>query len=282
MKTGDRIARIASQTGASLKSIVKIALQSRRCGITPQGGGNIIILANGPSLRTTIAEHEDLLRSIPCMAVNFAANAPEFDRLRPSYYVLADPHFFHSDEPNVCSLWQHLADASWPLTLYVPVPFVAEAYRRAPGITVEGFNAIGAEGFDTLCHAAFRSGRAMPRPRNVLIAAIMIALKAGFNTVWLTGADHSWLRTIEVNEQNEVVSVQPHFYQDDKRELARSTAEYIGYRLHDILNSFTVAFRSYHQIARYASACGVHIYNATPGSFIDAFERRNLDEAAKK
>lgn len=282
MKTGDRIARIASLTGATLKSIVKIALQSRRCGITRQGGGNIIILANGPSLRTTIAGHENLLRSMPCVAVNFAANAPEFDRLRPSYYVLADPHFFHSDEPNVRSLWQHLADASWPLTLYVPVPFAAEARRRAPGLTVEGFNAIGAEGFDTLCHAAFRSGRAMPRPRNVLIAAIMIALKAGFRNVWLTGADHSWLRTIEVNEQNEVVSVQPHFYQDDKRELARSTAEYTGYRLHDILNSFTVAFRSYHQIARYASACGVHIYNATPGSFIDAFERRNLDEAAKK
>ena len=116
----------------------------------------------------------------------------------------------------------------------------------------------------------------MPRPRNVLIPAIMIAIKAGFKTIHLTGADHSWLRTIGVNDNNEVESIQPHFYADDKRELRRSAAEYRGYRLHDILQSFTVAFRSYHEIARFAAKEGVKIYNSTPGSFIDAFERRGL------
>ena len=276
MKTGDRIARIASQTGASLKSIVKIALQSRRCGITPQGGGNIIILANGPSLRTTIAEHEELLRSMPCMAVNFAANAPEFDRLRPSYYVLADPHFFHSDEPNVCSLWQHLSDASWPLTLYVPVPFAAEARRRAPGITVEGFNAIGAEGFDTLCHAAFRSGRAMPRPRNVLIPSIMAGMMLGYMTIYICGADHSWMQDLHVNDDNEVVSGMNHFYKESQSEVKRSKNEYRGYRLHQILLSYYTAFLSYHKIERYARRRGIDIFNATSGSYIDAFRRRQI------
>lgn len=279
MKTSDRIAACASQLGAAAKSICKIALQSRRCGISPLTPGepdSLVILANGPSLRDTIARHADELRTRPTMAVNFAANAPEFQNLRPGRYVLADPHFFHSSEPNVQELWRNLNNADWPLTLYVPAREAARAAALAPDTHVETFNPVGIEGPDSLCHAAFRRGLGMPRPRNVLIAAIMIAIKAGFKTIWLTGADHSWLRTIGVNEQNEVESVQPHFYADSGRELKRSANEYRGYKLHDILQSFTIAFRSYHDIARYARHAGVSIYNATPGSFIDAFERRSL------
>lgn len=279
MSTADKISGFSSRLGASLKSAAKIVLQSKRCGIrahAPEIGDSLVILANGPSLRDTIREKNDVLRHMPCMAVNFAANAPEFFDIKPLFYVLADPHFFNSSEPNVAKLWQNLCSAPWPLTLYVPFRFAKNAALKAPHLNIETFNAVGAEGFDSLCHAAFRSGRAMPRPRNVLIAAIMIAIKAGFRTIWLTGADHSWLHTIDVNDHNEVVSIQPHFYTDDKRELARSTSEYRGYRLHDILESFTVAFRSYHQIARFARAQGVEIYNATPGSFIDAFDRRPL------
>ena len=52
--------------------------------------------------------------------------------------------------------------------------------------------------------------------------------------------------------------------------------EYAGYHLHDILNSLTIAFRSYHQIAGYAAKIGAKITNCTPGSFIDAFPRSSL------
>ena len=279
MNTSDKIARAAASAGAAVKSLAKMALQSRRCTISGHGadeGESIVILANGPSLRTTIAEHADELAGRATMAVNFAANAPEFTRLRPGRYVLADPHFFNSDEPNVQTLWRNINEASWPLILYVPCAQAARARALAPGARIETFNAVGVEGPDAFCHAAFRRGLGMPRPRNVLIPAIMIAVKAGFKTIYLTGADHSWLRTIGVNDNNEVESIQPHFYADDKRELRRSAAEYRGYHLHDILQSFTVAFRSYHEIARFAAKEGVKIYNSTPGSFIDAFERRGL------
>lgn len=279
MKTSDKISAFSAALASTLKSLAKIAIQSRRCTITPHSpaeGDSLVILANGPSLRTTIADHASELSRRPAMAVNFAANAPEFATLRPGRYVLADPHFFTSDEPNVQSLWRNISAATWPITLYVPCSEAARARRLAPTARVETFNAVGVEGFESFCHAAFRRGLGMPRPRNVLIAAIMIALKAGFTTIYLTGADHSWLRTIGVNDNNEVESIQPHFYADDKRELKRSANEYKGYRLHDILHSFTVAFRSYHEIARFAAKEGVSIYNSTPGSFIDAFERREL------
>ena len=123
MNTSDKIARAATSAGAAVKSMAKMALQSRRCTISRHGadeGESIVILANGPSLRTTIAEHAEELAGRATMAVNFAANAPEFTRLRPGRYVLADPHFFNSDEPNVQTLWRNINEASWPLILYVP------------------------------------------------------------------------------------------------------------------------------------------------------------------
>ena len=43
-----------------------------------------------------------------------------------------------------------------------------------------------------------------------------------------------------------------------------------------------IAFRSYHRIENYARVKGVTIYNVTPGSYIDAFERRRLPEYATK
>ena len=61
---------------------------------------------------------------------------------------------------------------------------------------------------------------------------------------------------------------------DDEKNRVATT--YMNYRLHDIVHSFYVAFKAYHEIAAYASTHGIHIYNATPDSFIDAFERRPL------
>ena len=98
----------------------------------------------------------------------------------------------------------------------------------------------------------------------------------GYRQIYIIGADHSWIKTLDVNENNEVVSVQPHFYKDNDEENQRVTSVYRNVRLHEILMSFHVAFKAYHKIADYAASKGVSIYNSTPVSYIDAFPRRNL------
>lgn len=98
----------------------------------------------------------------------------------------------------------------------------------------------------------------------------------GFKDIYIIGADHSWIKTLDVNENNEVVSIQPHFYKDNNEEHSRVASVYKNVRLHEILMSFHVAFKAYHQIAAYASAKGVNIYNSTPASYIDAFPRRPI------
>ncbi len=263
-----------------LASLAKVLIRSRRpsAGVAPHERP-LIVMGNGPSLRSFIDEGETLREGFDLMAVNFAANAPEFGSLRPRLYILADPHFFNGleSDPNVAGLWNRLAGVNWPMTLWLPLshrhmarPLTASlpAY-----ISLRWFNLTPVEGKGALSRALIRGGWGMPRPRNVLIPAIMTALRSGYRRIFLVGADHTWSQSLWVDDANHVVSVQPHFYKDNEKERERVTSEYAGYHLHDILGSLTVAFRSYFDILDYARTLGAEIINATPGSFIDAFPR---------
>lgn len=273
---------ILNKLGDTVATLGRVLLLSRR----PSPGQKtqteeLVILGNGPSLRHALDHEQAALMSRRRLAVNFAANAPEFASLQPQLYILADPHFFTGmqSDPNVSRLWQNLRSATWPMTLYVPCRRRKETKNLlgdADNIVIKTFNLTPGEGFQPLTHLLFRLGLATPRPRNVLIPAIMTGLREGYKTIYLCGADHTWSRTLGVDEQNRVVSVQPHFYKDEKSEQKRVNTEYAGYHLHDILRSLYIAFRSYHQIAPYAARRGARILNATPGSMIDAFPRTEL------
>ncbi len=279
MSMADKAASWAGALGASLKSLAKIALQTRRCAVPRRSSGNdtLVVLGNGPSLRGVLDSGSAALARYPLMAVNFFANTPEFQVLNPEYYVLADPHFFRNpDDANVARLIMNLAAADWPMTLFVPATANMPELPDGTKVTVCRYNCVGVEGFGWLERLAFNSRRGMPRPRNVLIPSIMLGLWMGFRRIYLLGADHSWLGSLAVDEQNRVATVQPHFYKEDDRELSRIKAEYIKRPLHDVLRGFYLAFKSYHTIEPYARSIGATVYNATPGSFIDAFERAPL------
>lgn len=266
---------------STILTLGKVMIKSRSVGKnTKKGRGKkLIVMGNGPSLRQTIDASEPILRKYDTMAVNFAANTPDFFRLCPRHYILADPHFFKTDnkDPNVVKLWEALDKVDWEMTLHLPVS-MKNRIRMPANVDCAYFNMTPGEGYDSVCHRLFRGGLAMPRPRNVLIPAIMEGIRAGYETVYIAGADHTWPHTLNVDDLNRVVSVQPHFYEDNKKELDRVAEEYAGLHIHDVLGSMVVAFRSYHAVRRYAEKSGVEIFNSTPGSLIDAFTRRSLPD----
>lgn len=270
---------VASRLGATVKSLLKVVAAGGGQKITPRvNKGVLIILGNGPSLTKNLDEEMEFLRNSDTLAVNFAANTYAYKELRPKFYVLADPHFFENkNDCNVTTLMGNIGDTSWDMTLFIPkgAP-VPACITMNSHITVERFSMTGFESFAPVEHFAFKHGWGLPRPRNVLIPSIMIGLGLGYKEIFILGADHTWTTTLSVDEENHVVSVQPHFYNDNDKEKSRVTATYRDVRLHEILESFSIAFKSYHIIRRYADAIGAHIYNSTPGSFIDAFERKPL------
>lgn len=282
MKLSDRISGFLSSTGATLKSIVKIILSGHHHTVTlsqsARDGNSIIILGNGPSLRSLIDENITRLSEATTMCVNFAANAPEFSIIRPDFYILADPHFFDAvdSDPNVQQLFKNINSlVDWKMTLFIPTGVKSASLPVTnENVKIERFNFIGIKGYEWFENIAFNSGLGLPRPRNVLVPAIMVAILAGFSTIYIAGADHSWLKTLSVTDENLLVTVQPHFYKDNNEEAQRVASVYKDVRLHDMLLSMHIAFKAYHRLERYATSRHIDIFNATPGSFIDAFRRK--------
>lgn len=284
----EKTAASLSRLAGSAASLLKVALRSRRVPAlkTEAPVRPLTVMGNGPSLRSVLEGDRAVLCDCDLMAVNFAPNTPAFFELKPQYLVLADPHFFKvstdDSDPNVVRLWENLHRTDWPLLLLVPVRFAGAARALADAgrqendrsnLQIKIFNTTPAEGVYAVSHWLFDLGLAMPRPRNVLIASLMLGIRLGYKDIRIVGADHTWSQSLWVDDMNRVVSVQPHFYEDKKEELDRVAAEYAGYHLHDILRSLTIAFESYHHIAAYAAKRGVKITNLTPGSMIDAFPR---------
>ena len=277
----ERISGFMGKLGASLASVAKVVLMSKGASASNEegGGGELVILGNGPSLRKTIDEDREWLENHDLMAVNFAANSPEFLMLRPKYYMLADGLFFNSVQTNnnVKKLWDSFHQVSWDMTLFVPSKFkhfVKPLLLNAKNLKLRFFNLTPVDGFRWLKHLFFSTGWGMPRPRNVMIPAIMEGIRMGYKKIFLCGADHTWTKTLDVDNENFVISIQPHFYTDNEEEHKRVRETYKGLKLHDVLGSMTIAFRSYWEIADYAERKEIEIINATPGSMIDAFPRR--------
>lgn len=264
----------------SAKSIAKIALQSRRPSILKDRRRRerpLLVMGNGPSLAEMAATQGEAWRGMDKIAVNFAASAPQYAELKPEYYILADPLLFTEGKiESVDAFWTDILRTSWPMTLLVPARQAGAAKRRVASnacISVRTYNPVGVGGWQWLQRLAYDKALGMPRPRNVLIPAIMAGIALGYKQIYLAGADHSWLKNISVNADNQVVSVFEHFYKESDHEARRVEQLATKSRLHEFLQSLAVAFGSYHDIARYAAGAGVEIVNATPGSYIDAFPR---------
>lgn len=282
LKTADKIKDILTEAADSVASLIKVALMSRPASASSDSGrGTLIVMGNGPSLRDAIDNNSNVLRKYPLLSVNFAPNTPEFFALKPEIHVLADGVFFAPEgNENVASMWKALKRVEWQMTLYVPATQkkIVKIQNLPSNVIIKYFNLTPASGWKWLTRILYSSGLAMPRPRNVLIPAIMSGIREGYKKILLIGADHSWSKTLWVTDHNLVMSVQPHFYKDNEKERQRVESVYKDIRLHQIYESFAIAFRSYFAVRDYAEAKGVEILNATPESFIDAFDRIDLKD----
>ncbi|MDE6697088.1 MAG: hypothetical protein K2K25_09420, partial [Muribaculaceae bacterium] len=180
-------------------------------------GRKLIVMGTGPSLKEAMEHHADILQNTDILAVNYTANTDIYRELKPRLYVLADPHFFAIDsegnpsDPIVSRLWGNIASTDWKMTLYVPCrKKIPESIEKNDNITVKRYNLTPGEGMRGPVHWLYRKGLAMPRPRNVLVASIMVALRDGYRDIYLVGADHSWSRDLRVDEENHVVYVLNH------------------------------------------------------------------------
>jgi hypothetical protein len=96
------------------------------------------------------------------------------------------------------------------------------------------------------------------------ILAVQVALYMGFKDIRLVGFDHDWLAAPDYSR---------HFYADKKDEQDKlGTLSYL-----QILRYVTRMWEGYYALQRSAHAHGARILNMTRGSYLDVFERRELE-----
>lgn len=248
-----------------------------------------IILGNGPSIKSILEEHIDTLSSQTLVCVNNFPNTPYFEKIKPNYFIITSEEFWEDSktiDPNT-QLRKDIIQAlitktKWPLTFFLPASsrtkesFIQKISVNS-NIKICFYNKTPVEGLSYFNHFFFRKGWGMPRPHNVLIPAIMTSINTGFKEIILLGADHSWLPLITVNKKNEALVANKHFYDSNAKKEIMYRKGVRPRKLHEILEKFMLSFRGYFSINEYAKKQKVQIWNATPNSFIDAFDRKNFE-----
>jgi len=276
-------------TFASLATLLRVVLMSQwRVVRPPRVGERCVILGNGPSLSQSLHQYAPVLANYRRLCVNDFPRSDAFEQIKPDIYLLAAKEYWRDDvldsyKANSRATFDALLrKTTWQMAILLPYEarghraFIAQ-FAQNPNLKIYYFNMTPVEGFQSWCHYSFDRAWGTPRPHNVLIPCLMLAIGMGFREIYLLGADHSWLPEISVNERNEALVCQKHFYDENA---AQANVMYRAgqrpRRLYEILEKFYLTFRAYFDIKDYADRKGVAIYNATPQSFIDAFDRQTL------
>lgn len=252
-----------------------------------------VILGNGPSLINVLENQIDSLKNKDLLCVNFFVKSQYYKILRPRYYVINAPELWnYKSSAKILEESKNLfanigLQTEWEMVLFLP--FSAKRNLKWNSdivnnkfISVIYYNPTPIDGFDFTNNFLYKYGFGMPRPHNVIIPSLIIAIRLKYNEIFLLGVDHSWLKEISVDENNNVLVNQKHFY--DVNTSVPSTMHKKGQgkrKLHEVLQKFIYSFKGYFIVNEFADSQDVNIYNCTPGSFIDAFERKDLNSFSK-
>lgn len=276
----------------TLISIIKIFIQTKFSISFPKITSNkATILANGPSLRTSLQKDIDFIKDSEIYCVNNFASAEVFTQIKPQNYVMLDPSYFKfteitEDREDIKKTLNALClDVSWKMSLYVPVyarkSYLVKQISFNNNIQVQYFNYTIVKGFSNFRNWIFSKLLGMPQCQNILAATLYVAITRQHPEVYLFGADHSWIEEIRLNEENELIGRQLHFY-DNPTKLKLEKIEKLinkpikGFMAAQML-SLHKAFYSYEVLADYGVSQDVKIYNASAKSYIDSFEKIKIN-----
>lgn len=294
-----RIIRIAviisQQVFFTITAVLKVSVFSKRPSqlhsLRPVEATECVILGNGPSLKESLAEHPDFLSGKKSLCTNDFADSEYFGSIKPSYYIFTDPTYWSrlaSDrfQKVFAEYGRKLEKVDWPLVIFMPVAAKAWNYfqdlpKRNPQIRLVYFNSAEVNCFKTMRFWLYRHNLAVPPLQNVMAAGIFLSLNMGFEKTYVLGGDHSWHESLSVDEENRLMITNTRF--QDKAESSKSPfyedpGESNPYNMHRLFHAFSRMHLGYMELESYATSIGARIYNASKKSYIDSFERLNLDQ----
>ncbi len=244
----------------------------------------LFILGNGASLKSIVDRFDEFKDSDFCV-VNFSINTEIFWKIKPKMYVLTDRvYYLFKDREDTRTVREKMQMVNWPMGLYIPYHFpkwIVEGFKQNRNITVCRYNTSPWKPelklFSKLKYWLYSKGVIAPACTNIIVAAIYTSILKGYKQIYLLGAEHSWMHDVKLNDKNEVVLTEKHYYGT----YDRIWVDYDGnpIKITDLLESLLSTFTSYQYLEEFSKYLGnIKIINCTEGSYIDAFERMKIDK----
>jgi hypothetical protein len=202
-----------------------------------------------------------------CISVSNFFVHPLFNRIKPQYHIFAGTHPPLTSQ-QVGSWWK---DA----TTYLKG-------NNKTGIFINARDKKIADEFDVFKEQQgfyYLEGgdypidfsKQLPEIKTVVQIAIYLAIYVGIREIVLLGCDHSWLFHFGQSQ---------HFYAESEHALVRNNHNEwsVSSDIGDEFRSYAELWDVYRKIRTESQKKGISIYNATPGSLLDIFPRRDLNE----
>lgn len=254
----------------------------------------LIILANGPSLKTSIEKYSDFIRNNDIYVVNQFCESDFYNTLKPQFYILADPDFFQSEyrkndyrTNSMNSFFDtFFSKTKWDISLIVP-DYAKESLFMQKCATKKNIvpffyntkNSLAYEKSDYY-FKLLNANAICPPMRNVLNLALYMGIYKKYKEIYIFGAENNFLQVLNIDQQNNSLYFlyehfydqpykQPLYYDFDKPELGTI-------KLYEFLERHSKTMKLYWDLKEYADFNDVKIYNCSEYSLIDAFERKHL------
>jgi hypothetical protein len=279
LKTVYHNAVLFIQTLISILSVFffsKFSFRRNFTALIKKNHNHCYLIANGPSLKQVFQNEKEIFEGQDVFTVNLFYETSFFYEMKPKNHIIADSGFWNpTDDPRLIEIHKNfkekLLKVSWDMNFFVPYAgyaFIKDILKTNNKITIIPYNHTPVSGLKNISHFLYRNNLGMPIPTNVLNATIFIALNLGYKKLYLYGADHSWMKDLFIDEDNDICNYQNHFYDD----------EVIPYKmkkgsLGEGLKGIVDAFESYKLLEDYSQSIGSKIVNKTKGSYIDVFDR---------
>lgn len=285
--SGNALSAIMSFFAVLFFSSHTVARKLRKKGKELNTSKKAFVLGNGPSLKEVL-ETPKLRKELEegdIIVTNRFATSDEFYKLKPAFYILMDPLFFDEQEieKDITSkeMYEAFNKVDWQMTLFLPKEaslVVVNKYLHNPSVDVLLFNGTTIIGPSRFINRMFRKGLGLPNSRNIILPALMLMINFGYKNVYLYGAEFSWTKNFDVDpKDNKLFLNDRHFYKTNNVITVDPAYKFDKGYYRWSLESIAEMLKGTETIALYASSVGVHVFNRTKGSFIDAFDYENPD-----
>jgi hypothetical protein len=254
-----------------------------------------VIIGNGPSCQQFLEKHLSFLSGKSIFCVNAFATSEYFVQVKPQFYVFADPAYWSKNEFSplksvLFNTYENLKNGvDWKLFLMFPViakewNFAINLPTENPNIEIVYFNSWNDD--STLNKfEKYKANLEMPVCQTVTIPTLFLSLNLGFKSNFLVGVDMSLHECVSVNSENVVCIREKHFYDVEKtilkpfyRDIDSINTPNEIIKMDELFHRFSVMFKGFMELEDYSKFLNAKVYNLSPESYVDAFERMNLDD----